>query len=287
MVRRDHKIDRRNVLKHLGIAGTAGVFAGNAVAADDLSAQSDRIDDIWDGLVDYAYDKISSGITPSGEELSTAELQETYSAEDVEGDEVTPESLASKFLKLMDRITPTSVPFDICGEQDLIFDADRICTQATNIWDSVIDECPTSRPIYKVGFGVNHYQKGFNDDWSLEVGLSPWLGFADNGCMYAGLSEFPIEQCSLIGCKDDLIDPTTAAIGSVVDAGMDIIRNAYEGLPTELPLVLKWALVALLAIGLILAAIAAAAGTGASGGTLPAAGAAAIAVGGALASAWS
>ena len=286
MVRENRKIDRRNVLKHLGVMGSAGVFASNAVAADQVSTHSQRIDNVWSGLVDYAYNKIVSGISPSGQQLSAQELQETHSREDINGEEITPESLGNTFLNLMSKISPTNVPFDICGEQDLIFDADRICTQATNIWDSYVGACPTYKPIYRVGFGVNHYVKGFNDDWSLEVGISPWIGFDEDGCVYAGMSEFPVDECALLGGKDNLIDPTVAAVGDIVEAGMDIVTNAYDDLPTELPLVLKWALVALLAIGLIIAAIVVAGASGASGRTLPAAGAAAIAIGGALGSAW-
>lgn len=292
--------NRRNVLQSLGAAG-AGIGVGSAifgtsVAADENPGEQadDLLEDVWDGIVDHAYDQLSSGITPWDDRIDREELEEisedTKSEYDLEEDgEVTPESLADTFLNLVGDVpNPTDTPFDICGEQDLVFDGDRVCISSGNIFDSEIDECPSTLPIYGANFGFTLYEKGVTGDWEVTYDLEPWVGVNQNGCLFAGIDHWPIiTECALIDCPGDYINPVTAGISTLVDVAVDIASNALDQLSIDLPTILDWVLLAIFAAAIIALLVAAAIAVGGSGGTaLVPAVAVAAAVGGSLGSAW-
>lgn len=73
----DPDIDRRSVLKNLGLAGVGGsaLLGTNPVAA---SSSENKIEDIWGAMVDIAEEKLGEVLPWGTENVSTEERQRRF-----------------------------------------------------------------------------------------------------------------------------------------------------------------------------------------------------------------
>lgn len=277
---------RRNVLRSLGLLGTgvgSSALLGSvgATQSEQIATQSsgdDRIEEIWDEIVDMIADIVSGPVPLNGDHAQLDEEEREKLLEALESlspaDERPGQSPEhSNSSRASDQATeagettdsesevetqvmnvPTALPFDLCFDMVYL----RVCVDS-NRPQVGTPRCLTYVPeLAYVGFSVNEYSRSFTGGWSLDISAENlWIGVDSDGCLWAG--EETSGSCAQLDCPNDTVryhtdpvsDVATSALGNAMEAAEDVLddlNDRFSGWQ-------YWVAVAIIALVLVIAAI--------------------------------
>lgn len=249
-----HRVDRRTLVRTVGLAGGITGFEGliSPAAAESGqagdSAHGGEIggweDDELAALLEAVYEEVKHR-SEKEYEYTTAQL----GIDDAETDEaVDTASLPS--IPGMPSL-PTSLPFSYCVSIPF---GDEICSSVSDAVPTTVDCAPN--PVNKVSMEV---AKGPNlrvEDGDVEGEISwnvdVWVGFSGN-CVYVGQDTGVVETCKPVGCYSwpsptGSIKDIASEVVDVAEDVVDAIDDHIVNLPSAVEIVLIIVVAAVIAI---------------------------------------
>lgn len=274
--------NRRNVLKSLGLLGTgigSSAFVNGTVSATQTSqtldpvvtpSSNDRIEKIWDEIVDLAVDFVSGPI-PLGSkqpQLNEQERQKTIKAlkslaiedgdQGDEGGEYSNPlaSNADREIQANPQATsvPSTLPFDLCyslGYSKVCVDSNRPQVGSPRCYSYVPE-------MLYFSFSVNQLSRNLTGDWEVDFSAENlWLGVDSSGCVWAG--EETSGTCAKLDCPNTTVryhtDPASEVAKSALGHALEAARDAYDDFNEKFSGWQYYVAAAIIALALVIAAI--------------------------------